>query len=651
MKVVFDTETNGLDNPDKMWLFGGINVDTKERYKFEPFRGGRELEESIKWAESVSAWIGHRAIQFDAQQINRLIKPKLIDPTKVIDTLIVSRLVDYSIPIPKGGSSPHSLDSWGIRLGLHKGNFTNFEEYSEEMVEYWERDLDVTEALFEHFKPIIYDEKWKKSLRVEHDIQIELERQKYYGFHFDKPKAEELLSSIQVKMETLEAKIKEDFPPKLELVKTLKYGTKKNGDEYERIVTARASYPMTKLSGEDFECYDYVEFNPGSPKDRIDVLWDCGWKPYDKTKTYKTFDRLRVGDYYSKSIPVLTKEIYDKKKEEFERYGWTCSEDNLETLPMSAPEGARSLAQWLTLEGRRSSLVEWIGQVKDDGRIHGSVEGIGAWTGRCSHNNPNTANIAAPFKGEVRNTVEEIKLEYDGQLRALWDVPKGSWLVGVDAEGIQLRILGDQIWRHIGEREYSDTIVSGNKEEGTDIHNVNKRALGLNHISRDDSKTFIYAWILNAGVPKVASILHTTVPIAASARNNFESSIKGLKQFKGEVLPQIAKQGHFTGYDGRLVKVPNLHKVLAGILQNGEAVVLKHSRMLWTKELKGGMIPFKPVGFIHDEFCTQVEGTREDAERVKEVQIASIIKAGLELGFLTPLAGSGDVGKSWLEVH
>jgi len=519
------------------------------------------------------------------------------------------------------------------------------------MVEYWCGDLDLTLDLFNHFKPMIYDPQWKKSLRVEHDLQIELERQKYYGFKFDTDKAQSLLSSIQSKMADLEQELQDDFPPRLEVVKTLKYKLKKDGTESHHVVKAREDYALVKVDGEELNCYEYVPFNPGSPVDRIDRLWEAGWKPYERTKTHQQFSRLRVGDYYSKSVPKLTKEIMEEKTKHFQRYGWVCNEDNLSTLPAKAPAGAKKLATWLTLEGRRSSLVEWVGQVKDDERIHGSVEGIGAWTGRCAHNKPNTANIAAGFHGDVVTAVDAVKHEYDEQLRALWCVDESSWLVGVDADGVQLRILGDQLWRHVGERSYSDTIVSGKKENETDIHNVNKRALGLNHLTRDDAKTFIYAWVLNAGIPKVASILRTTVNVASVSRDNFEKSISGLRQYKTEVLPQIANQGFFTGYDGRLVHVPNLHKTLAGILQNAEKVIMAHSKVRWTKQLRADMINFKPVGFIHDENQTEVIGTYEEAVHVKEVQMKSIVDVGVDLGFLTPLAASGKIGKNWAQTH
>lgn len=650
---IADIETNRLENPDKLWIFGGKELDTGKLIRHEPFRGEKERQEAIEWAETVDLWVGHNFLSFDAKWSNILLGKKVIDPRKVIDTLIVSRLIKYDRPTPKGCKSGHSLKAHGIRLGVHKGDFHEFEEYSQKMVDYWEGDIDTTEALYNNFKKYIWDKDWAKSLRCEHDTQRQLDEQQWYGFDFNKEKAEEIWREVRDEMDELERIIQYDYPPELKEVKRIIYKINKDGSESKRVQENKEKYPMTQVDGEELVCFDHVPFNPGSSTQRVEKLWEAGWKPFEKTKTHQQFGRLRVGDSYGKTIKSMTKEVYEAKKAHFEYYGWTCSEDNLSTLPEKATLGAKSLAKWLTLEGRRSSLIEWIGQVGDDGRIHGNTTHIGAWTGRCSHSDPNTANISSvwPSKKEPRNAVEEVKQKYDTRMRGCWQVPDGSWLVGVDAEGIQLRILADYLWRHFDAPEYAKAIHEGRKENETDIHNVNKRALGLSHVDRDMAKTFIYGWVLNAGIPKIASILKTDIAIATASRDRFESSINGLKRLKSELLPFIADRGWFEGYDGRKVIVPSLHKTLAGILQNGEAVVLKHSRLRWVKELKADGIRFKPVGFIHDENQTEVLGSREEAERVKQVQIDSIVQTGIELGFYCPLAAAGSIGKDWSQTH
>jgi DNA polymerase I-like protein with 3'-5' exonuclease and polymerase domains len=452
-------------------------------------------------------------------------------------------------------------------------------------------------------------------------------------------------------MGTLEEQFQVDFPPKLTEVNRIKYRLKKDGGEMATVRRAKEKYAMTTVEGDDLVCFDWIEFNPGSAKDRIDVLWDAGWKPVDKTKTAINFSRKRIGDPYGKSVAAMDKDFYNQKKKDLDRYGFTVSESNLGTLPETAPTGAKALAQWLTLEGRRSSLVEWLGQCGDDLRIHGRINNIGAWTGRCAHKDPNTANISSPFHGEPKSAVDEVKKQFDVHLRACWTVPSGSWLVGTDADGIQLRVLADYLWRHFGADQYAQAIMTGRKEDETDIHNLNKRALGVPDATRDMAKTFIYAWLLGAGMAKTAQILKINLNYANIARVRFEKSIDGLYSLKNQLVPYIAERGYFTGYDGRKVPVPNAHKTLAGILQNGEACLMKHSLLKWHDKARQEGINFKMVGFIHDEYQVEVIGTKEEAKRLGQIQADCMLETGQELGFKIPTPGSYDIGKNWAETH
>ena len=650
--VVSDIETNGLHDSDKLWLCGGKDLSTGEVHKFENCHADPVAKAAaIKWYEDADLIIGHNFVQFDAPMINKLLKPRLIDPTKIIDTLIVSRLVDYDIQLPKGAKRKHSLDAWGRRLNKHKGDFHEFDKFSDEMVEYWYGDIEVTSALYEHFTPIIWDADWSKSLRAEHNIQIELVRTQYYGFAFDKGKAEFLLNSVMKKMDTLEEQFQVDFPPKLTEINRLKYRLKKDGTEMATVKRAKERHAITNIEGEDLVCFDWVAFKPGSSRVRIDALWDAGWNPLEKTKTAIDFTRKKVGEPYGKSVAKMDQQFYDKKKKDFDRYGYTVSEENLSTLPEDAPEGAKALAQWLTLEGRRSSLVEWINQVKGDSRIHGSIQHIGAWTGRCSHKDPNTANISSPFHGTPKSAVDEVKKQYDVHLRACWTVPSGSWLVGTDADGIQLRVLADYLWRHFDADQYAQAIMEGKKENETDIHNLNKNALAVPNGTRDMAKTFIYAWLLGAGVAKTGQILNVNMREAQAARSRFESSIDGLYNLKNKLVPYVAQRGYFTGYDGRKVPVPSEHKTLAGILQSGESTLMKHSLLRWHDVARKQGIRFKMVGFIHDEYQVEVTGTKEEAEHLGKIQAQCMLEVGQELGFKIPTPGSYDIGKNWAETH
>lgn len=337
----------------------------------------------------------------------------------------------------------------------------------------------------------------------------------------------------------------------------------------------------------------------------------------------------------------------DPRGQKFAKYGWMCNESNLKTLPEDAPEGAKNLATWLTLEGRRSSLVEWLGHVRDDGRIHGRFTHIGAWTGRMAHSAPNQANIPAAYHGDPKTAVDAVKARYDGPMRALWGVEKGNWLVGTDAAGIQLRILAHLMQSD----EYVQAIVSGRKDEGTDIHNLNRKALGFDHVTRDMAKTYVYAYLLGAGPAKVAEILKVNHRMAADAMDRFTQNIDGLAKLKGQVIPYVAKRGWFKGLDGRKVPVPSEHKALAGMLQSGEAIVVKNWCIDWTTRAKKEGIRFKLINIVHDETQTEVIGSKEDAERLSQIQAQSMIDTGVRLGVYCPLASESAIGVTWEQTH
>lgn len=626
MLVFADIETESL-KAEKIWCICIKEKESGTTHQFLNVHEDEQERERFKqYASKVTRWVGHNFINFDAPVINRIVGP-VIDMRKIVDTLVVSMILDFGI-----GS--HSLGTWGEKLGFPKDNFKDFEGgLTQEMLDYCHRDVEVTEKLFNHFGKQIKDKAWSQSMRLEHDVAIVCQEMHEGGFEFDVATANRLHVEITKRLQELEERIYQAFPPKLELIKTIKYRVKENGDLFKNVQDALNSYPETKIVDDMLECYDYVGFNPGSTKQRVERLWDAGWNPVDKTVGHRM--AIRDGktdklDYYAK-------------------YGWTVSEENLNTLPQSAPEGAKALAEWLTLEGRRSTLTEWLQAVEgsNDTRIHGQFMHIGSWTGRMAHRHPNMGNIPSVFHGEPKTAVDKVKSDYDGQFRDLWTTPEGCYLVGTDASGIQLRILADIM----ESKQYIKAIVEGRKEDDTDIHNLNRKALGLNHITRDMAKTFIYAFLLGAGTAKISQILKTNMGQAGKAVSNFTNNIDGLAKLKKSVIPEIAKQGYFRGYDGRKVVVPSEHKTLAGMLQNGETLVMKYATLRWREKARQEGLDFKICTWVHDEWQTEIRGSYQDAERLAEIQCEAIKWAGLHLGIMCPLEGESAIGKSWKDTH
>lgn len=622
MFCVIDTETEGLINPQKLWLVVIKEVDTGKVHVWRRLHQDPDQRRSLQaFCKNVTAVIGHNLIHFDLRVLERL-AGVFFSQSQVIDTLVASRLLNQGV---EGG---HSLDAIGQRLGYPKTSFADFSTYSLEMEKYCVNDVEVTWRFYEKLKPFLFSPKWKDALRLEHDIAFVCREMHENGFDFDKAGAEDIHTEIVGRLQILTQELVTSFPAKPVLVKEITPRETKHGALHRQDFRWLDSNDLTPFfPGASFSRIEFQTFNPGSPKQRIERLNAAGWRPFEKTKGHLKAER--DGD--------------EEKLAHFKTYGWTCSEANLATLPEDAPEAARKLVEWLLLDSRRSTLEEWLNAYSAaTGKIHGRFHHIGAWTHRMSHSGPNMANIPA---GDS---------PYASQMRSLWQVPEGDWLVGVDADGIQLRILA----HYMNDKAFTESLVNGRKEDGTDAHTLNQKALGHVCSSREVAKTFIYAWLLGAGASKIAEILNCSLGEARQAAKNFIEAYPGLKALKEEIIPRDARRGYFIGLDGRAVLCDSEHYMLAGYLQNGEAVVMKKANLIWRSKLDRLNIDYRQVNFVHDEWQTRIRGTYEDALTAANIQADAIREAGELLKVRCPLAGSIlnshkdiSIGRTWSQTH
>ena len=287
--VAMDIETESLD-PKHIWVICAEDVDTGEREEFLNVTSvPEERERFVRYCHNIDSFVFHNGLGFDVPVINKLLG-NIINPKKVIDTLVVSRLVDYTLD-----GAGHSLKAWGKRLGDFKIGFNDFSKLSQEMIDYCVQDVVVSVKLYNHFKKVLQDPEWQESLRCEHDIQLLCEDMTSNGFYFDEDQAEELLGQIYTRMESLEKGLQEDFPPKLTEVNRVKYKRKADGSLYSSVTKAQEKYFATALdksvTPNELVCFEYIPFNPASPKQRIERLWEAGWEPFEKTKGHIEYER------------------------------------------------------------------------------------------------------------------------------------------------------------------------------------------------------------------------------------------------------------------------------------------------------------------------------------------------------------------------
>ena len=286
MKVICDIEANGLE-PTEIHLILCKNVETGNVCSFKELAAPSSMADFAKFAEGISLWIGHNFIGYDAPALRRLcgVDIPLCD---ILDTLVVSRLLDA------GRDGGHSLESFGERFNCAKQGteITDWSTLTPAMEARCRSDVEINFLVYKSFYKFIVSPRWASAIKTEHFIANFCQELKENGFAFDLPKAYLLLKDIQRELKGLDKELKESFLPKVSYVssvspKLTKHGTLnrsdfrwvKNGDLSE----FQADAPFSRI--------EYVEFNPGSPKQIVERLNEAGWRPTEKTKGHKEAEK------------------------------------------------------------------------------------------------------------------------------------------------------------------------------------------------------------------------------------------------------------------------------------------------------------------------------------------------------------------------
>jgi DNA polymerase-1 len=290
---------------------------------------------------------------------------------------------------------------------------------------------------------------------------------------------------------------------------------------------------------------------------------------------------------------------------------------------VNIPE-AKFIARYLMLQKRASMLESWLEKVANDGRVHGKVITIGAVTGRCTHSDPNMAQVPA------------VRAEYGKEFRSCWIVDSGNVLVGTDLAGIELRCFA----HYLNDDEYTNEVVNG------DVHTRNQNAFGVD--SRDLAKTILYATLYGASAGKVGRIIGKGDKDGKQIIDNFCKAVPAYKRLK-EKVERLAEKGSIPGLDGRRLQIRSTHAALNTLLQSAGAIIAKKWMVIAQQTLKRNKIPYKQVAFVHDEI--QIEVPEQYATQVGDIMVASAAQAGVELNFRCPVGAEYKIAKDWAGTH
>jgi DNA polymerase I-like protein with 3'-5' exonuclease and polymerase domains len=454
------------------------------------------------------------------------------------------------------------------------------------MVEYCKQDVRVTEQVYQRLLCEL-DSFGNESILLEHQVQTIIQEQVRNGWLLDHEKARDLVAGLKEESYTLEEEVQRVFIPLPTFVKEIRPKIKKDGST--SIVGLKfLGAQWTQVAG-DFSRIDWPIFNLGSRQQIGRYLKHFGWRPKTFTET---------------GHAIVSEEILKAVK--------------------GIPE-ASLIASYLLVVKRIAQVSSWLEAADPKTqRVHGYVNTNGAVTGRMTHSKPNLAQV--PSSGSL----------YGPECRACWIVPKGYKLVGIDASGLELRMLA----HYMNDLDYTNTILTG------DIHTANQLAAGL--ATRDQAKTFIYAYLYGAGDEKIGSIASGGRKQGKLLKEKFLEATPALKALK-ENVAQSAAKGYITGLDGRKVFIRSEHAALNSLLQSAGAMVMKQALVILDDYATRWGLDYRFVGNVHDEF--QVEVLEAHADRFGRLATDCIVAAGTHFKMRCPLAGDYKVGLSWAETH
>lgn len=578
-------------------------------------------------------------------------------PIKIVDTLIRSRLLN---PDRYGG---HSLKAWGLALGEHKGDYTDFSHYNEEMLSYCKQDIKVTSLIYKALSSE-YDnyEGWWKAEKLENKLADLAVKRETYGFWFNKDLAIQCLEDLTVKMSDLENKVNPILPPKPMNKTTLKKFTPpsvqfkkdrsfsanflkfvekhngKLGEDFVEFYGEKFSLPVEKpikaFEDANISDLDHVKMH------LISLGWiPTEWKVRDLTKdtkkqslTYEkrvetldrwlnqTFDDNKYKDLRLEELglgrdkAVLRRKLLEQLKEDKPARVPTspCVRVGVEKelCPNLVKLGskvdfANDFTLYLTYKHRKSSIAG--GDLEDV-----DYEDEYPNTGFLSMYRTTDGRIPTPAIeiGASTNRYRHIGVcnvarassIYGKEMRSLFGCGKGMYQFGFDFSSLEARIQGHYILPFNGE-ELAEQLLA---EKPNDIHSLNSKKLG---ISRDQAKSVSYALMYGASYKKLKSMLGLSDSEAKALYEAYWDAVKPLSDLRDEVSKVWKRRGskYVVGIDGRKIITRSQHSLLNALFQSGGVINAKYTTVFLFQYLEERGYKCDPFKYEDLDCCGMIE--------------------------------------------
>lgn len=319
-----------------------------------------------------------------------------------------------------------------------------------------------------------------------------------------------------------------------------------------------------------------LKFNPSSPialgKHLLDELELPVLAHTDSCETCKERGRT-VQDHVGK--PSFNKRVM----EEYD-----------DILQGSKNPAAQHIAEYRGWQKAVTSLYEpLLEKVGPDGFIRTEFKQHGTVTGRLSANNPNLQQVP---RGSLK--------PWNGDAKSAFNSGRdGLKLVGWDYSQLELRLAAAYGAEQL-------LIAEFGKEDADPFNALAPLIFGvLTPETRHDTKTFVYANLYGAGLPKIASQLGRPLDEVEELYENYKNSIPGIMDVSSKVAKLVENRGYVKYWDGRRRHIRNRsdsYKAWNSVCQGGGAQLVKKA-MLRCEEFESDDCFM--VLQVHDEitFC------------------------------------------------
>ena len=683
-RKVIDIETNNLlaemldfssfpyklNSDARLWCIVIRDVDTNEVTVLKSESGDTITKEMLQNAlHGTTEIIAHNGIKFDfislklfgvlGYTVGYLGQDDTIFgiPVKITDTLIRSRLFN---PDRYGG---HSLDAWGKKLGEPKGNFHNFDSYSDEMVTYCIQDTNVTALIFKELeKEYVSYSGWKKPEKLENKLADLAVRRETYGFWFDKELAITCLDDLIGKMQELENNVNPLLPPKPMNKTKLKQFTppknqfKKDGS-VSSVMEKFAEKHGAKIQGNKFYYKDDVLLLPLdvpiethekasiSDLDHVKMyLIDLGWKPSEFKVRDLTKDSKKQNLSYQKRVEALDRwleQTFTDEKYKDSRLSELGMGDDRDTIrtkllsqlrddkPVRVPTSpmvrvgvekelcpnlvklgdkvsfANDFTLYLTYKHRKSSIAG------------GDVEDM-----NFDEETPNTGFLAMYRDVDKRIPTPAIEIGastnryrhigvcniarassiYGKEMRSMFGCGDDMLQLGFDFSSLEARIQGHYIMNFEGEGLAEQLLAS----KPNDIHTLNAKKLG---IARDQAKAISYMLMYGGSHHKAKKMLGISESEAKTLVEDYWKAVQPLSDLKEAVTKVWQQRGKkfVVGVDGRKIMTRSQHSLLNALFQSGGVICAKYTTVFIYQLLEEQGYNCNPFEHSELDMCGMIE--------------------------------------------